>query len=78
MRVGGYQSVSVFFNFFLSFVYSKPILAFVDAGEVTASAVRSYVTVERPTGGKQIKQAKHSSGIDPLYTCVFVCSILNT
>ena len=34
-----------------------------DAGEVTGSAVRSYVTVERPSGGKQIRKAKqHTPG----------------
>ena len=34
-----------------------------DAGEMTGSAVRSYVTIERPSGGKQIRKAKqHSSG----------------
>jgi len=37
---------------------SKNIVPVDDAGEVTGSAVRSYVTVERPSGGKQIRKAK--------------------
>ena len=39
-------------------VHSKPIIPLDDAEEVTGSVVRSYVTVERPTGGKQIRKAR--------------------
>ena len=42
---------------------SKSIAPVDDAGEMTGSAVRSYFTVERPSGGKQIRKAKqHTPG----------------
>ena len=43
------------------FPYSKHIVPLDDAWEMTGSAVRSYVTVERPSGGKQIRKAKQQS-----------------
>jgi len=44
---------------------SKPIVSLDDAGEITGAAVRSYVTVERPTGGKQIRKAKQQKTASP-------------
>lgn len=40
---------------------SKHIYPPDDTGEMTGSAVRSYVTVERPSGGKQIRKAKQAN-----------------
>lgn len=40
---------------------SKHIYPPDDSGEMTGSAVRSYVTVERPSGGKQIRKAKQAN-----------------
>ena len=56
------RHLNVCFNFsFL--INSKPIIPLDEGGEVTGSIVRSYVTVERPTGGKQIRKAKqHTPG----------------
>lgn len=45
--------------FLLLPIDSKSIVPLNDSGnfKLTASVVRSYVTVERPTGGKQIRKA---------------------
>ena len=62
------------FRFSSSFLTnSKPIVPLDDGGEVTGSAVRSYVTVERPTGGKQIRKAKQQTpGRTGKMTCLVV------
>lgn len=59
------ELILMFVVFFCLFFFScsKNIVPVDDAGEMTGSAVRSYVTVERPSGGKQIRKAKqHTPG----------------
>jgi len=60
--VQNYLQASVNFPFLTN---SKPIVSLDDAGDVTGAAVRSYVTVERPTGGKQIRIAKQQKTGSP-------------
>lgn len=54
------------YRFFLIFHHSKHIYPPDDSGEMTGSAVRSYVTVERPSGGKQIRKAKQANLGEPI------------
>ena len=43
------------------YINSKPIVPLDDGSQLTGTVVRSYVTVERPTGGKQIRKANQQT-----------------
>ena len=58
------------FCFLLLYVNSKAIIPLDNASELTGSVVRSYVTVERPTGGKQIRKATQQTTGKALLTQV--------
>lgn len=57
---------------FFAVVFSTGFVASSDKGEVPSSLIRSYVTVERPSGGKQVKKSRQPSlsGTYISYSCL--------